>query len=216
MNTIKTLLATTFAATITLAAAPAMAADYLPVGPQTNVALSTVTGGGWSLCYSASMGSAIGNSAAAAISNCTGDRLMLAGRVTGSDTLLALAQAPRADVLFDTGAANNGVFHLANGTNWFNADNWSWGFVGAGQSLTKYQCGIGPANGSMCIHTVNGAGGYSINGMYTSTGYDKLVFQFVSGAVPEPATWGMMILGFGVVGAAMRRRAKVSRVAFAI
>jgi hypothetical protein len=30
-------------------------------------------------------------------------------------------------------------------------------------------------------------------------------------AVPEPATWGMMILGFGLVGAAMRmRRRKVS------
>jgi hypothetical protein len=28
-------------------------------------------------------------------------------------------------------------------------------------------------------------------------------------AVPEPATWGMMILGFGVVGGAMRRRPKV-------
>ncbi len=26
------------------------------------------------------------------------------------------------------------------------------------------------------------------------------------GAVPEPATWGMMILGFGAMGAAMRRR----------
>lgn len=29
------------------------------------------------------------------------------------------------------------------------------------------------------------------------------------GAVPEPATWGMMMLGFGAVGYAMRRRAKV-------
>ena len=30
------------------------------------------------------------------------------------------------------------------------------------------------------------------------------------GSVPEPATWAMMILGFGVVGSAMRRRPKVS------
>jgi opacity protein-like surface antigen len=28
-----------------------------------------------------------------------------------------------------------------------------------------------------------------------------------SGVVPEPGTWGMMIIGFGVVGLAMRRRA---------
>jgi len=26
------------------------------------------------------------------------------------------------------------------------------------------------------------------------------------GAVPEPATWAMMLLGFGAVGFAMRRR----------
>lgn len=32
----------------------------------------------------------------------------------------------------------------------------------------------------------------------------------VSAAVPEPATWGMMILGMGAVGYAMRRRQKVA------
>lgn len=38
----------------------------------------------------------------------------------------------------------------------------------------------------------------------------------VAGAAPEPATWGMMILGFGVVGFAMRRRQKVAtRVSYA-
>lgn len=34
-------------------------------------------------------------------------------------------------------------------------------------------------------------------------GFDNLTF---SGAVPEPASWAMMIAGFGLVGAAMRRR----------
>jgi PEP-CTERM motif len=29
-----------------------------------------------------------------------------------------------------------------------------------------------------------------------------------NGAVPEPATWGMMLAGFGIVGAAMRRRSR--------
>lgn len=32
---------------------------------------------------------------------------------------------------------------------------------------------------------------------------------FTPGAVPEPATWAMMLLGFGIVGGAMRRRRKV-------
>ena len=37
-------------------------------------------------------------------------------------------------------------------------------------------------------------------------GIDNVV---VSGAVPEPATWAMMILGFGSAGAALRRRRNV-------
>lgn len=35
-------------------------------------------------------------------------------------------------------------------------------------------------------------------------------FNFGTAAVPEPAAWGMMIVGFGLVGAAMRRRTKVT------
>jgi hypothetical protein len=41
----------------------------------------------------------------------------------------------------------------------------------------------------------------------------NLVFQAVVGntpAVPEPASWAMMIAGFGLAGAALRRRAKVT------
>jgi hypothetical protein len=36
-----------------------------------------------------------------------------------------------------------------------------------------------------------------------------LFFGTFSG-VPEPATWGLMILGFGLVGGAMRRRQTIS------
>jgi PEP-CTERM motif len=32
---------------------------------------------------------------------------------------------------------------------------------------------------------------------------------FVGGAVPEPTTWGMMIAGFGIVGATMRRKRRI-------
>jgi PEP-CTERM motif len=35
---------------------------------------------------------------------------------------------------------------------------------------------------------------------------DNISVTAVSGAVPEPATWAMMLLGFGMVGASMRRR----------
>lgn len=43
---------------------------------------------------------------------------------------------------------------------------------------------------------------------------DNLQLNATNGAVPEPATWAMMILGMGVVGYAMRRRIKVSEVNF--
>lgn len=40
--------------------------------------------------------------------------------------------------------------------------------------------------------------------------YDDVTFGDVTpGAVPEPATWAMMILGFGLIGGTMRRRSTV-------
>jgi hypothetical protein len=45
---------------------------------------------------------------------------------------------------------------------------------------------------------------FSINGDVTA----------IAAAVPEPASWAMMILGMGAVGFAMRRRMKVSKVNF--
>ncbi len=36
----------------------------------------------------------------------------------------------------------------------------------------------------------------------------------LNSAVREPATWSMMIAGFGLIGAAMRRRSTVSAVRF--
>lgn len=42
------------------------------------------------------------------------------------------------------------------------------------------------------------------NGMSFNSG-DKVFLSFASGGVPEPATWALMILGFGAIGFAMRR-----------
>ena len=36
----------------------------------------------------------------------------------------------------------------------------------------------------------------------------------VSGAIPEPATWMMMLMGFGLIGAAMRRKRQNVKVSF--
>jgi len=53
----------------------------------------------------------------------------------------------------------------------------------------------------------------NVNAFNNST-YRLNTAQIYAPAVPEAGTWGMMILGFGLAGAAMRRRAKV-RVVFA-
>lgn len=50
---------------------------------------------------------------------------------------------------------------------------------------------------------------YLKNGNSASTrgGGTRVTFNIPQSPVPEPATWAMMIAGFGLVGAAMRRRA---------
>lgn len=49
---------------------------------------------------------------------------------------------------------------------------------------------------------------------FASSGGNSFEFDNLSAAVPEPAAWGMMILGFGLVGGSLRRR-QTSKVAFA-
>lgn len=48
---------------------------------------------------------------------------------------------------------------------------------------------------------------------YAQYGYDLTFRTYANNAVaavPEPATWGLMIAGFGMVGFGLRRRAKIS------
>ncbi len=57
---------------------------------------------------------------------------------------------------------------------------------------------------------------YSTSTMNAPSGFRVDVDANVPGSVPELATWGMMMLGFGSVGYAMRRGTKISaRIRFA-
>jgi hypothetical protein len=47
------------------------------------------------------------------------------------------------------------------------------------------------------------------------SGSSTLRISAATPAVPEPATWGMMMLGFGALGGAMRRQRATARVRFA-
>lgn len=92
-------------------------------------------------------------------------------------------------------AASNGIDVLLNNVSIFNV-------TGNGGSQTNwlpqsisFHANQGDILTFAAIGTSDSLGGYLDN---------------VSLAVPEPATWGLMILGFGLVGASTRRRAKTA------
>lgn len=181
---------------------------YLPTGVQTNVSLLTIAGGGWTQCYVASMGTPIGDHAENVLNACTEDYLMMAGRQTGSDQFMSLAAALRADTIMDTGHTSN--THLANGSEWWFSDNWSWGFTEAGDTVSNNECDVGDSPQSMCLHTFSWVGGYRINnisGLNDSNDYEKVFFQAnASQNVPEPGSIALMFVALAALGFASRRR----------
>jgi hypothetical protein len=70
------------------------------------------------------------------------------------------------------------------------------------------------ASGSNIFDVIAGPGQSYVSASFTSTGGGFDTFKQLrlvlgtSAAVPEPATWAMMLLGFGGIGVAMRRRRK--------
>ena len=83
---------------------------------------------------------------------------------------------------------------------------------------------INPANGDQIAAGTNGrftvtgnAGELFTSVTFSSTGNSFEVDNLaVGGAVPEPATWALMMLGFGGMGFAMRRKPQVgTRIRFA-
>lgn len=82
------------------------------------------------------------------------------------------------------GGTTNTLFNLVNGT--------------GGNS--NFEIGIsGGLFDSVTITSTEGHGFAAVK---------QVSFEPVRGAVPEPATWAMMLLGFGGMGVAMRRRRK--------
>lgn len=97
---------------------------------------------------------------------------------------------------------------LTSTGNWFNSDSTDYGATVSGAayngSLTQTQTqtyNLSPSQAG----TVWIIGG-SVNGPDWKNDAFKLNTIKVSSGVPEPTTWMMMILGFGMVGAAVRRR----------
>ena len=140
-------LAVALAAMAPVAASSADVPAYYPSGPQTNVAKSALIG--WQPCWS---GPFTGTTPLAGVlSQCSGNYLLLAAGLNGSNTLQLLAAAPRNDVLFDT--AHTNTPHDANGSGWYFANDFSWGFANQGDPIHRIQCDDLTGALRMCWHT---------------------------------------------------------------
>ena len=90
--------------------------------------------------------------------------------------------------------------------------------------FNTFQQSAGSNSNGLVNRTINGATAgnlFMVAANTNNTGwtnpydYFKLNSLKATGAVPEPATWGMMIGGFALVGSAMRRRKTATTVSFA-
>jgi hypothetical protein len=179
------------------------APSYYPSGPQNDVLITDVTGAGWEVCYEGDYrdSQVLYGSGGLLSELCTGDYLMLAGSFPADlRKFAALAAAPRADVLFDTGYNNTTTTHLANGTNWYFTlgdgsmmGGGAWGFVDAGQTPQKTSCDTasGGKPKSLCWHAyTSGLGsGYLLAGVsgIFATDHKRVVLQASAAPAPAPA-----------------------------
>jgi len=195
------------------------AQSYNPVGPQTNVPVSTVEGGGWVECFSSTYDAATGEDLATIQAQCTGSRLMLACAPVGATDLTLLSQATAAEAFTDPGVGSTDS-HVANGAQWyFNADDaggsgsGSWGFAAAGDSLSRDNCDT--ATGAspelrLCWHLNGDAGGYrcgSTEDLNGSTAWVKYVYT-AGAVVPTMNQWqiALVALLMSIAAAALLRR----------
>ena len=169
-----------------LCVAPALSQTYYPSGPQKGVALSTVTGGGWSICSQTLYSATLREYPAACPQAGSADKVMLACRATGSATIQLLAAAPASDVLTGTGNTSTAT-HSANGSEWYydmvdGGGDYAMGFAKGGDSVRAISCDTlsdGANDERLCFHMFETAdqGGYrcgATQDLNTSGAFERL------------------------------------------
>ena len=119
---------------------------YRPHGPQTNVALTTITDGGWELCYSSRYDSRMTESTTSTIKNsqCTKAKILVGCRYTNSpNNIRTLAWAPRNCVFAPTGSNYHNTT-TCEGTDWYfnhqGSGHSSMGFAKEGDGVNHNNC----------------------------------------------------------------------------
>ncbi len=86
-------------------------------------------------------------------------------------------------------------------------------FTGTAVSALANGNQTNPFTNPIVTLTFTGADRFAVDGLRFISTTNAFEFDNIAiAAVPEPATWGMLILGFGAIGAAMRRRSNVRTV----
>lgn len=132
---------------------------------------------------------------------------LAAGPTPGQPATLTFIQ-PTSFLSFLWGSPDTYNVLTINGTQTFTAASLGFPVLNGAQNFAQY-VGFTGTNGTL-INTV------SFSNIPSQDAFEAANFS-VTAAVPEPATWAMMLVGFGGIGFAMRRRkSKVTtNVAFA-
>jgi hypothetical protein len=119
------------------------------------------------------------------------------GSLTGTHAGSAITLIPANGFPTGVSAPNDNLFNPASPY----LDGFGFSYSAAGYNYNVYYSGGFAECSDTTVACNNDARYYTISNFTVSA---------ATAAVPEPATWAMMIAGFGLMGFAMRRRSKVA------